>query len=329
MPGGSSVGRHQAVVERRGRAVAEVEAERLVQRADDLAGDEHHRHRDERSGERRAVGDGGDEPAGRHGDGRRQRAAQDDADPPRHRPAGRGAADGGEQGPLLALAEPVDQAIRRRRRPRRQTMAPSMRHIMNEGCAPIVAGRYEWRLAHGGSIVPTDHIPTPRGRVAVVTGGNHGIGAATAVALAADGVDVLVTYLRVRRRRPIPASPTATAPIGRRTPQQVLAAIEPLPGRGAAVEADLRDDGVAGADLRRGRAAVRSGGHPRQQRQRLARRHVRPRPDRPPRSPARGRVIRRRSTPTSGSTPAPRRSWSPSSPAATSSAVRRGDASSA
>ena len=33
--------------------------------------------------------------------------------------------------------------------------------------------------------------------VAVVTGANHGIGAATAVALAAADVDVLVTYLRL------------------------------------------------------------------------------------------------------------------------------------
>ena len=35
------------------------------------------------------------------------------------------------------------------------------------------------------------------GHVAVVTGANHGIGAATAVALANAGIDVVVTYLRV------------------------------------------------------------------------------------------------------------------------------------
>ena len=48
-------GRHQAVVERRRRAVAEVGAERLVERADDLAGDEHdgHRRRAARSARRR------------------------------------------------------------------------------------------------------------------------------------------------------------------------------------------------------------------------------------------------------------------------------------
>lgn len=36
------------------------------------------------------------------------------------------------------------------------------------------------------------------GRVALVTGANHGIGAATAVALAGRGADVFVTYLRTQ-----------------------------------------------------------------------------------------------------------------------------------
>ena len=44
------------------------------------------------------------------------------------------------------------------------------------------------------------------GRVAIVTGANHGIGAATARALAASGAPVLLTYLRVRE----PADPSLT-----------------------------------------------------------------------------------------------------------------------
>lgn len=36
------------------------------------------------------------------------------------------------------------------------------------------------------------------GRVALVTGGNHGIGAATAVSLAHAGAAVLVTYLMIQ-----------------------------------------------------------------------------------------------------------------------------------
>jgi 3-oxoacyl-[acyl-carrier protein] reductase len=38
---------------------------------------------------------------------------------------------------------------------------------------------------------------TGQGRMAIVTGANHGIGAATAVALAQRGCAVLCSYLRV------------------------------------------------------------------------------------------------------------------------------------
>jgi 3-oxoacyl-[acyl-carrier protein] reductase len=83
-------------------------------------------------------------------------------------------------------------------------------------------------------------LPTPERRVAVVTGANHGIGAAIAVALAATGVDVLVTYLRLAdpsdRERP-PEYAAARS----RAADDVLAAIAPLPGRGVATEVDLRD----------------------------------------------------------------------------------------
>ena len=82
--------------------------------------------------------------------------------------------------------------------------------------------------------------PTPC--VAIVTGANHGIGAATAVALAASGVDVLTTYLR--------ADPAGDSEYDRQraaSADDVLAAIADLPGRGAAVEIDLTSEGAAAA----------------------------------------------------------------------------------
>ena len=46
------------------------------------------------------------------------------------------------------------------------------------------------------------------GRVAIITGANHGIGAACAVALAGRGAAVLVTYLRIEDV-PDPGTPEA------------------------------------------------------------------------------------------------------------------------
>lgn len=109
---------------------------------------------------------------------------------------------------------------------------------MNAGCAPVL---YEWEESIGETIVPSQPLRPSGPRVAVVTGGNHGIGAATAVALAAAGIDVLVTYLRM--------APAAETGLPERygverakDADEVLAAIESLPGRGAAIEADLLDD---------------------------------------------------------------------------------------
>ena len=57
-------------------------------------------------------------------------------------------------------------------------------------------------------IVSDAAVSTPLRRVAIVTGANHGIGAATAVALATAGVDVLITYLRATG----PATPARRTP---------------------------------------------------------------------------------------------------------------------
>ncbi len=78
------------------------------------------------------------------------------------------------------------------------------------------------------------------GRAAIVTGANHGIGAATAVALARLGADVAVSYLRLEldhgRDRP---SAYATARSARAS--KVMASIEAAGARGIAVEEDLAD----------------------------------------------------------------------------------------
>ena len=69
-------------------------------------------------------------------------------------------------------------------------------------------------------------------RVALVTGGNHGIGAATAAALARDGFDVAVTSLRVEAPE-------------RDLPEEYHRARAREPDVGAVrIEADLRDPGT-------------------------------------------------------------------------------------
>src|SRR5262245_24386567 len=78
------------------------------------------------------------------------------------------------------------------------------------------------------------------GHVALVTGANHGIGAATAQALALCGAAVVVSYLR------IPDSGDASVPERYRKNRamdaaNVLAAIEMQGGRAIAVEADLAE----------------------------------------------------------------------------------------
>ena len=76
--------------------------------------------------------------------------------------------------------------------------------------------------------------------VAVVTGANHGIGAATALALARSGVRVLCTYLRVQDP-PDPGTPEAYREQRSRDAGAVVAEIEAEGGSAVGVEADLAD----------------------------------------------------------------------------------------
>jgi 3-oxoacyl-[acyl-carrier protein] reductase len=81
------------------------------------------------------------------------------------------------------------------------------------------------------------------GHVAIVTGANHGIGAATAHSLASAGADVLITFLRIDD----PADPVLPDDYRRyraADADAVLTTIEPLAGRAVAVEADLTEDRV-------------------------------------------------------------------------------------
>jgi 3-oxoacyl-[acyl-carrier protein] reductase len=79
-----------------------------------------------------------------------------------------------------------------------------------------------------------------RGHVALVTGANHGIGAATACALAACGAGVALTYLRLRDE-PDPGIPEAYRSRRARGAGPVVEAIRGAGGRAIAVEADLAD----------------------------------------------------------------------------------------
>src|SRR5215467_688530 len=78
------------------------------------------------------------------------------------------------------------------------------------------------------------------GHTAIVTGANHGIGAATAVALAARGCAVLCTFWRVRDAVD-PGIPQAYRDRRAGGADAVVEEIEAAGGRALAVEADLAD----------------------------------------------------------------------------------------
>lgn len=120
-----------------------------------------------------------------------------------------------------------------------RTVAPGER--------PGRIGRREPRRRAGegvGSVAAMDPEPDhPQGRspldgrVALVTGANHGIGAAVAVALARRGADVAVTYLRTGHPASVADYDTARRADGSAT----VAAVEACGRRAVAVEADLAD----------------------------------------------------------------------------------------
>jgi 3-oxoacyl-[acyl-carrier protein] reductase len=82
------------------------------------------------------------------------------------------------------------------------------------------------------------------GHVALVTGANHGIGAATAIPLAARGAAVLVSYLRIPDRGD-PNGPQLYRDNRASDASQVSAAIQQRGGKVVTIEADLSDADVA------------------------------------------------------------------------------------
>ncbi len=78
------------------------------------------------------------------------------------------------------------------------------------------------------------------GHTAIVTGANHGIGAATAAALARRGCAVLCTFLRVDDPAG-PGTPQAHRAHRAKDAEPVVTAIRDGGGRAVAVEADLSD----------------------------------------------------------------------------------------
>jgi 3-oxoacyl-[acyl-carrier protein] reductase len=88
--------------------------------------------------------------------------------------------------------------------------------------------------------------PGLQGKVAIVTGANHGIGAACAQALAAQGCAVLLHYLRLPPKHE-PGVPDAYHAARAQTADEIAAGIAAAGGRAAAREADLSDPAAISA----------------------------------------------------------------------------------
>lgn len=84
------------------------------------------------------------------------------------------------------------------------------------------------------------HLPLD-GRVAIVSGANHGIGAATAAALAQLGADVAVTYLAYTPTDHDPDRPAEYRAQREQGPEVTVAAVDAAGRRVYAVAADLTD----------------------------------------------------------------------------------------
>lgn len=103
--------------------------------------------------------------------------------------------------------------------------------------------------------------PGLRGKVAVVTGGNHGIGAAIAKAFAAQGAHVFLTYKRLPLATSVDLAQAGTPgeaqyALGRsQSAEAVLAKIRAHGGEATAFEADLSDVEIADVLFERAEAA--------------------------------------------------------------------------
>lgn len=84
---------------------------------------------------------------------------------------------------------------------------------------------------------PCDHLPYDlSGHVALITGANHGIGAATARALAGCGASVLISYLRMSDPEDFPEPYRSNRA---KDASEVLSSIRSFGGKAAEMEADL------------------------------------------------------------------------------------------